>query len=417
MSSGTTHRLAAIVRDIGYVSFGKYGQYVVTAVTLPLLARTLGTEGLGLLSIGMSAFFVGSLLVDLGITQFLAAKMPTADVNQLRGDYLAIRVAVLAALGAALAVGLVADVEDHVHMILLGLFTGGFASTSEDWVLIGQGRFGASTAYQAVGRVAYLVLLLLALRRFPTATAALLCLLVSSALPVVLTWRDSLRSFGRPSPPRHVRATVRLALPLFTSRLLVMSYGQGSAAIYSSVLNAATLGVFSAGDRLVRAVQSLLDPIGFAMLPRMANGAADERFWRRTTTALLACTGVGVVAAAALWVTAPLLVNLVFGSEFTEAIPLLRLEALLLPAAALSSFVTTAVLPVRGDTAGVLIGSVLGTCVAAATLFLTFHTHSVWTLVGGTVVCEFAVALWFIIRMRRLAREERAVRLAGVARA
>ena len=395
-------RLVTVLRDIGFVSFGKYGQYVVTAVTVPLMARVLGTEGLGLLSIGMSSYFIGSLLVDLGITQFLAAKMHQQDVNQLRGNYLAIRAVVFGTISAALVCGVGLDASIHVRMILLGLFAGGLWSMSDDWVLIGQARFGISTAYQAIGRVAYLVLLVLILPRHPSATIALLCLAASSVITVGLTWWDSLSRFGRPGRPHRVLATLRLGAPVLTSRLLVSSYGQGSATIYSSLLDAASLGLFSAGDRIVRALQSMLDPIGFALLPRMAHIRDDVRFWRRATLALCACAVTALVVTVTLWLAAPILIDLIYGDEFLEAIPLLRVEALILPATALTSYVTTAVLPVRGDTVGVLIGALVGTCIAAVWLGVALHTHSVWTLVYGTLNSEVAVALWYLARMWRL---------------
>jgi O-antigen/teichoic acid export membrane protein len=402
-------RLLGVVRDIGFISFGKYGQYVVTAVTVPLSARLLGTHGLGLLAIGMSAYFIGSLVVDLGIAQYLSAMLPRADVNQLRGDYLAIRASILAVLAGALGAGLAWEVGPAAEMILLGLAAGGLFSMSEDWVLIGQGRFAASMAYQAVGRVVYLVLLVVLLPKYPSAVVALLCLLVS-ALPVIaLTWRDTSRRFGRPKRPHGLLPTLRMGAPVFTSRLLVASYGQGSGTVYASVLDAASLGLFSAGDRIVRALQSLLDPIGFALLPRMARVADDDRFWRRATLALLSTIGVAIAVSAVLWAAAPLLIEIVFGDQFRDSVALLRVEALILPATALTSFVTTAVLTVRRDTTGVLIGGVLGTSIAAVWLFTATVTHSVWTLVWGTVCSEVGVALWYAYRMRRLVLRERRV--------
>ncbi|MFI6213782.1 lipopolysaccharide biosynthesis protein [Nocardia brasiliensis] len=420
------HGFLAIIRDIGYVSFGKYGQYVVTIVTVPLIARVLGTHGLGLLAIGMSAYFIGSLLVDLGITSYLAARVHDANspelggdrfrrVNQLRGDYLAIRAATLGVLGAALLLSYAVGAPEHLEMILLGLFAGGFWSVSEDWLLIGQGRFGASTAYQAVGRIGYLVLLVAVLPRIPSAQVALLCLLVSSVPTVVLTWWDSLRTFGRPARPRGIRTVLRTGAPVFTSRLLVTSYGQGAAAVYSAVLDAVSLGLYSAGDRLVRAIQSTLDPIGFALLPRMARKSTDDNFWRHAMQALLACVCTATVAAAAVWLAAPTLIHLVFGKDFTAAIGLLRVETFVLPATAITSFVTTAVLPVRQDTTGVLIGAVLGTAVAATALAIAFRTHSVWTLVYGTVVVEFTVAAWYLLRIRTLIHRERVTTADGPA--
>ena len=400
--------ILTIIRDIGYVSFGKYGQYVVTVVTLPLTARVLGTEGLGLLAIGMASYFIGSMLIDLGITSFLAAKMNDENVNQLRGDYIAIRATILTTLGAALCVSLLMGADVYVHMIVLGLFTGGVWSLSEDWVLIGQGRFGASTAYQGIGRLVFLALLVLLLPRYPHASIVLLCLLASSIPTVALTWRDSFRVYGRPARPAHVREILRIGAPVLTSRLLITTYGQGAPAIYSGVLSAASLGLFSASDRLVRAVQSLLDPIGFALLPRMARKNNRDDFWRSATRALLATLCAAAVATAIVWLAAPLAINLIFGDGFEGAVALLRVEILVIPATALTSFVTTAVLPVKQDTSGILIGAIIGVSVAGVSLFVASRTHSVWALVYGTLMCEFAVAAWYTVRTCRIYVRERA---------
>jgi O-antigen/teichoic acid export membrane protein len=201
---------------------------------------------------------------------------------------------------------------------------------------------------------------------------------------------------------------------VLTSRLLTASYGQGSGAVYASVLDAASLGLFSAGDRIVRALQSLLDPIGFALLPRMAR-VADDRFWRRAVQALLSAVGVATAVSAVLWIAAPLLIDLIYGDQFTDSVALLRVETLILPATTLTSFVTTAVLTVRRDTSGVLMGGMIGTSLAAVWLFATTITHSVWTLVWGTVCSEVGVALWYACRTRRLiVRERRVAEMAPV---
>lgn len=413
------HGLASVVRDIVLVTFGKYGQYAITVITLPLIARILGPHGVGLLAIGMSSYFIGSLVVDLGVTQFLAARVHEADtspgeVNRLRGTYAALRVTTVSVIGAALLASLLVGAPPALHMVLLGLFTGGFWSLSEDWLLIGQGRFGSSTIYQGVGRIGYLILLLVLLPQFPSASTAIVCLLVSSVPTVALTWWDSMRHFGRPARPSGVRAVLRLAAPVFTSRLLVTGYGQGSAAIYGAILSAASLGLYSAGDRLVRAIQSTLDPIGFALLPRMARRTDREDFWRTSIQALAGCVAIAIVATVTVWVSAPWLIHLVFGQEFADAVPLLRFEVLILPATTVTSYVTTAVLTVRQDTTGVLVGAIVGTCVAVAAMAVATRTQSVWTLVYGTVFAEISVAVWYIIRMRWLIVRERTMRRGAV---
>ncbi|WP_327145052.1 lipopolysaccharide biosynthesis protein [Nocardia sp. NBC_01327] len=402
--------LLSVLRDVGFVSLGNYGQFLVTAVTVPLTARTLGVGGVGLLAIGMSSYFLGSLLVDLGINTFLAALLDEEGLDELRGSYLAVRASILGVLAVALAAGLSFGAGPHLRMILLGLFVGGFLSMSEDWLLVGQGRFGASTSYQIAGRVVYLGLLVVLLPRLPNPSIVLLCLLLSSTVTVALTWRDALRKYGRPARPVRIAVILRKGGPVLASRLLVTSYGQGTATVYSSVLDAASLGLYSSSDKVVRAVQSLLDPIGLALLPRLARERGDSRFWRHEMRALAACVAVAAVAVAGVWITAPLAVHLIFDDDFRGVVPILRVEVFILLATATTSFITTATLPVRQDTMGIMIGAVIGTAVAATALLITLGTHSVWTLVWGTVAAEFSVAAWYLVRTAQLAARERAQR-------
>lgn len=398
---------AALIRDVAYVMLGKYGQYLVTLVTLPLAARILGAHGVGLLAIGMAAYFIGSVLVDLGITSMVAAMVSHEDVNQLRGNYAAVRLPTLATMTVALLGALAMHVPENLAMVLFGLFAGGLWSISEDWLLIGEGRFGASTAYQTIGRGAYLVLLLILLPALPSAFTAMGCLCLSSVVTAVLTWWDSIRRYGRPKRPSGTGRLLRLGFPVLGSRLLTAGYGQGAPAVYAGVLSAASLGLFSASDRIVRAIQSMLDPIGFTLLPRMARWDGSAGFWRRAYVGLACCVVLAVVVVAVIWVSAPLLISVIFGDEFAAAVPLLRLEIFILPATALTSYVVTAVLPVRQDSLGILTGAVLGTAVAAVALVIAMRTQSVWALVVGTLAAEFTVAAWYLTRMSWLMLRDR----------
>lgn len=397
--------IATVIRDVAYVSVGKYGQYLVTAVTLPLIARLLGTEGMGLLAIGMSAYFIGSLVADLGLTAFLAARVHEPQIQQLRGDYFVLRAGIVTILAVALTAAGILDVDRHVAMILFGLFAGAVAALAEDWLLIGHGRFGIELIYQGLGRLAYLGLLVVLLPRHPSAAVALACLVWSGLLPIALSWGDSLWRFGLPGKPRGVFALLRRGTPVFAARLLITGYGQGAAAVYSGVLSAASLGLYSAGDRVVRALQSMLDPIGLALLPRLARKNQEQGFWASAAAALTVCVVAAALASAGVWIAAPYLVRLVFGSEFAGTTGLLRAEALLLPAGAVSSFATTAVLSVRQDTRGVLVGAAIGTAVSGVALGITVVTRSVWTMVTGMVIAEFAVAAWYLARMWALAHQ------------
>ena len=80
-----------------------------------------------------------------------------------------------------------------------------------------------------------------------------------------------------------------------------------------------------------------IQPLNQALYPRASRlGAVGSPLIARATIGL---TAVGAAAGAAIYLTAPLLVRLVFGSAYDEAIRPLRILALVLPIVAASTAV------------------------------------------------------------------------------
>ncbi|PXW35277.1 UNVERIFIED_CONTAM: O-antigen/teichoic acid export membrane protein [Williamsia faeni] len=403
---GNSRTLAklALVRDIAYVTFGKYGQYLITLVTLPLIARTLGTDGVGLLAVGMSAYFLGSLLIDMGITTFLAAELRDEDVRSLRGNYLAIRLGILSVIVCIASVVLVFDTHPHIRMVVVGLVCGGVSAMGEGWILLGQARFGRLMIIEMCGRVLYLVLIVAILPNVRTPYVAMFCLAGSSLVSVVWTWTSTIREYGMPRRPKAIGPMVRMGIPVLTSRMLENTYEQGVATLFSLSLSARSLGIFSASDRPVQAASSMLDAIGFGLLPRFAARRQAADFWHTIRRGILGVFLLSVVFAVALALVAPFAIPLVFGDNFRAAVPVMQLQAFILPGTAVASFVTTAVLPVCRDARGVLYGSLIGTACILIFLGVALHNHSVWTVVTGMLVAETVVACFYLLRVRHLIR-------------
>ncbi|MET9326917.1 lipopolysaccharide biosynthesis protein [Tsukamurella sp. NPDC003166] len=392
---------AGVVRDVALVSAGRYGQYVITLVTIPLCARVLGPAGMGLLAVAMSTYFLGALCTDLGITAFTAARVGRPGLDRLRGDYAGLRGAALGAFTALFALTVVLPVPRGVEMAALGLVVGSVSASGEDWVLIGAQRFGAVVLQQTAGRVVYLLLLVTLLPRVRTPEAAMACLLAGGAIAVTWSWARTVRDYGRPARPRPPVALLRTGAPVLAARLLSSTYGPSAATVFSPALSPHSLGLFSASDRPVQAAGSLLDAVGMSLLPRLAR-RADGEFWSvaRRTVVVVAAGGVGLAGAAT--VLAPWAVPLVFGAEFDGAVPLLQVQAWALPGLAVASFVATAVLPVRDDARGVLLVGAVGAVVIAVALLVTMHTHDPVTVVLGVVAAQTSAAGFSVLRVRRL---------------
>ncbi|MCA0157422.1 oligosaccharide flippase family protein [Tsukamurella sp. M9C] len=393
--------VAGVLRDVVLVSAGRYGQYAITLVTIPLCARLLGPAGMGLLAIAMSTYFLGALCTDLGITAFVAARAEKPGLARLRGDYAGLRAAALAAFTALFLVAAALPVPRAVEMGALGLVVGSVSACGDDWVLLGTGRFGAVVAQQTAGRVVYLALLVALLPQVRTPEVAMGCLLAGNVLAVGWSWARTIRDHGRPARPGAPRALLRTGAPVFAARLLSSSYGPGAATVFAPALPPHALGLFSASDRPVQAAGSLLDAVGVSLLPRLARRDTDA-FWATARRGILLVAAGGVALAAAATLLAPWLLPLLFGDEFDGAVPLLQVQAWALPGLAVASFVATAVLPVLGDARGVLQAGAVGAVVIAATLAVALRTHDPLTVVAGIVAAQTAAAGFSVLRARRL---------------
>ncbi|EFV14040.2 lipopolysaccharide biosynthesis protein [Segniliparus rugosus] len=402
--SGGTRTALAVIRDIGYVSFGKYGQYLVALVTLPVSARVLGPSGMGLLAVAMSTYFLGSLVADLGITPYLAARVDGPGLAQLRGDYAGLRATVVFLLGCGCAAALALGAPADLGMMALGLFGGSISSSGDDWVLLGKNRFGTIALLQSTGRVLYLATLLVFLPRFPTPTTAMLCLILSTLVPVVGSWAITVRDYGPPARPKSPAPLVRTGRTVLAARLLENTYEQGSATVFAVALSTHSMGLFSGSDRLVQAVGALLDAIGWSLIPRMARHKAGDSFLAAAMRGARAVALIGSAAAIVTGIFASWGVLLLFGPAFTGSVPLVRVEAWCLPGMAVASFFSTAVLPARGDALGVLYGATIGAGVAFVALVVSLHDHSPMTVALGIVGAETTVALFYFLRARRLGR-------------
>jgi O-antigen/teichoic acid export membrane protein len=399
-----------LAKNVPLLVVGRYSQYLVTLVSIPFLARHLGVTGLGLFALGSSATFVGSLLVDFGLTQVLAARYSQGrGTLLLRRSYRRLRYSIMSLLVVTLLLAI--DVTDSrsAVVVLSGLLAGGLSSMGEDWQLIGAGRFGSLAGAQVVGRGLYLAALLLAIPARPEPEVALLAIALGNAAASILSALMSKRIgeslMANGGGDLSATSLARLGSPLVISRMMTLLSGPSSSLIYGNFVSKYSLGLFSAGDRMLRAAQSALDSIGLALLPTSAASRADDRkYWHRIFVAVVCCAALGFVAAIVAIALAPWLIPTVFGADFDSAIPIFRLECLILPATAASSSLTTLVLYVHEDRWGLLIGSAIALAVAVCGAVVLLDSNSTMEISLIAVLVEWTSMFWYVIRALRLRR-------------
>lgn len=392
--SGPTslRRLSSYIFDSTAVILGRYGQFAVTLVTLPLIARSLSADEFALYAVVTGAYFYGSIICDWGISLALGARLhlvDTAGGNQIRQQYFTLRLALLASMcalsaAAAAALGTIA--------ISVGLLAGGISSMSEDWVLVSRGQFIRSLTAQWTGRAAYLGSTFVAIVYWPSAVAVALALTLGGLTTMTLTWFFC--GFPGLSARGGYMKIFSLGLPSVTAKFLANSYGPGIATFIAGAVALPALAVYSASDRLIRAVQSAIDGMVIALFPRLSNRLTNRPSSASETALMfIAIAFVASAVAAGLWVSMPVLNHLLFGQSYETAVALGRTAIFLLPAAAITSMASTNVLLIRGLTIDVLLVSVVGAVATATSLAISWGSLGSWEILHAVLLGEWSAAV------------------------
>src|SRR4051812_828507 len=85
MSGVRGARRKSLVLDTVLVAAGRYSQFLIAVVSLPLISHHLGLAEFGLYAIGTAAYFFGTAMGDCGLAQRLVAVVSTTpDITHLR---------------------------------------------------------------------------------------------------------------------------------------------------------------------------------------------------------------------------------------------------------------------------------------------------------------------------------------------
>lgn len=396
-------RAIRLVRDVLAISAGRYGQYIIALVAIPISARALGPDGMGLLGIATAAYFFGSQAIDLGLTQVLSVRLAAREsMHSLRTHYALLRAGLVVFLLGVTLIAWASSIPVEAKMLVLGLLAGGTSSLGEDWIFLGQARFSVLMWTQLTGRAVYLALLVAGLAIWANAAVAMLAMIIGNVTAATATWLLAGRAeWVRPSW-RGVISTARPGLPPLGARLLQNAYGVGAPIYYSLVLSTDAIGFYSAADRLVRAASSALDAVAVALVPRVARRHENRAdFSQSARRAVLLGLSLGCLTAAVVIAAAPVVVPVLLGPDFRGSVHLIQILSLVVPAGAVTSVLSTSIMLLDRDGAGLIMASMCGLTVAASGFLLVLVSgFGVEGAAVSVVSAEWTVMLFLLFRHR-----------------
>ncbi|MDP8959105.1 MAG: oligosaccharide flippase family protein [Actinomycetota bacterium] len=368
--------------------------FAVMAITAPLVARHLGPDGYGQLTIVITVLFFLNMVGEFGLPLLAAREWPqitSADERRLwLGSFWDLRHLVTAltialGLGVALFAPFPTTVRIGVMIGLIGLVATLTAGTAG--ALFTAEMDPASPAFfELATRLTWLVAALVALALDQAVLGVVGALAVSqvagSALLIWLARRKALAwPFHARRVPRRLVRLARQALPLAPLPILGVMYARVDTLILAVQASPAEVGVYGAIWRILELLMALVAVVSGFLLPVFVNcrNREEQKLFYQRSLRLLA---IGMIPAAVFvgFLAGPALL-FIGGSEFVE--PTITAAGIVWPEAALAM--------VMGAFALMSIGNVNGTVMLARKLHPQLVRHFLLAIGANVVLALFLI--------------------------
>jgi PST family polysaccharide transporter len=315
--------------------------YIVPLITIPYLARVLGASGWGLVAFAQAFGSFVTLLAEYGFS--LSATREIAQNRQDTEKLTSILAGVLGTKGLLALMSLLVALSvrffvpifhEHPKLLWAGMFWALAQAFNMTWFFQGIERMRLVAALDISTKALATIAIFILVRRPGDAWLVLVTqgcgFAVSFVVGLGLAYRElpfCLPTWG------SMWEALRMGWTMFVFKGSLSLYTVGNAFILGLFVSPQLVGYYAGAEKISRAFLGLFGPISQTLYPRLSHLVHHDR----DRAARLARIGVitmavgGAAIGIAVFLLAPLLVRLILGSTFVEAVPILRVLSLLVP--------------------------------------------------------------------------------------
>lgn len=304
--------------------------------TFAVLARLLGPESFGVLMLWFSVSVLLSLITNYGLTPYIlreiGANPASAEsiINEgLTGKLLITAVVFGGAIVAAWGFGI------EPKQIFLCLLVAAIADTFSEFLNAGfraRDRFDVETRIATITSLSHAAIVAGAVFVYPSVEVAALAYAVSRLVVLAITVPAVTRHFAAPRLGEFWASLLRLrkAVSYAVDFGFQSLFGQIDSIVLNHFIGPAAVGLYQAGMRVFQGGSTAAPVLANVFLPRAAakEKSAGE-FGRESKRIQLAFLSFGAFFGIALAVFSEFIVNILFGSAYSELVKLFPLFGLL----------------------------------------------------------------------------------------
>ena len=310
--------------------------YLIPLILLPYLTRVLGAEAFGKVIFAQALMAYMLLIIDYGFSWSATREISVARNNpkELSRIFMSTWMAqwlLFAMVGVALILLLLfverLRLDAPLYAAAMLSVLGGLLLPL--WFFQGLEHFKAVAVFQILIRFLAIVPIFVFVTVPEHAVRVLLaqgCMSVIGGL-AALYWIKNHRLVDWHIPEaKDIRSSLNRGASLFGSRLSISFYTNLIPLVLGWVAGPVALAFFSVADKLRVAGQSLMGPLSQALYPRISHLVNEDKqaaFALIKTSALVTLILAGS-ASAILWLLADVLIILIAGDSFKQAVEILR---------------------------------------------------------------------------------------------
>lgn len=315
--------------------------YILPLLTVPYLVRVLGPERFGLIAFAQAFLQYFVLMTDYGFNLSATREISIHrnDAERVASIFTGVMLikAAFTLAGFAVLCCLVFSIERFraewvVYLFSFGAVIGNLLFPV--WLFQGRERMKEVAALNILARVISVVLIFVFIR---TGEDYIYTPLINSAGGIV-AGLVSLRlacsklgvGFGRPSPA-EIKKQLAEGRHIFFSTIAINLYTTSNTFILGVFTNNTIVGYYSGGEKIIRAVQGLMNPLIQTLYPYISKLASESK---EKAVVFILRTGRRVGAAAFivslfLFALAEPISNIILGAQFRESINVIRIMSFL----------------------------------------------------------------------------------------
>ena len=405
-----------LVENFFSLSFLQAADYILPLITLPYLVRILGPEKFGLIAFVQAFIQYFVILTDYGFNlsatrEISINRKDKERVSEVFNSVLLIKLSFLAISFLAL-VGFVFFVPKFRSDWLIYLFTfGTFIGSAllPIWFFQGMEKMRYITFLNISAKLIFTISIFVFIRNtqdyiyVPLLNS--LGFLTAGISGVWIVHKNFKVRFSRQNF-ESIKYQLKEGWHIFISGISVSLYTTSNTFILGLFTNNTIVGYYSAGERLIRAIQKLLAPLSNAVYPYISKLADESRENALSFIGkLIPIIGSGsFVVSLAIFLLAPFIANTILGRQYQESIIVLRIFAFLPFLTSLTTmFGTQTMLPfnLKAELSKIFISAGIMNITLALLLTPIYKHIGMATAVLFTEIFVMTV-MFFYLRQRRL---------------